>query len=82
MEDNIDKNLFEILHPMRFTDNFPCLESFEKYIRDVFASSSQLLFVPTLRKVLKAYENYEGYEQCIILKNIIDEIKDKQKIKK
>lgn len=78
--ESIDKQLYDILHPIRFEENFSTLQSFELFLKDQYESPS-LLLVQTLRKVLKAYESRELFDQCIILKSIIDQIKEKQKNK-
>lgn len=71
----VDQQLFDILHPSKFRQNFGVLSSFENYLRGFCASYDRIILAPTFKKVLKEYELWEGYEQCEILKNIINELK-------
>lgn len=78
---NVDQQLYDALHPSRYNSNFGSLEKFSKYIND-FDSYNHLLLVPTLRRLLTAYELYEGFDQCIIIKEVINRIKEERRIKK
>lgn len=74
----INQQLFDILHPCRYDSNFSDLNEFEEYLLNE-KDNRRLLLIPTLRRVLSAYESWEGYEQCIILKKVIEIVIEKRK---
>lgn len=75
----VNSTVYNILHPSVYGNNFNSLLSFKTYIV-IYAEeeTSVLLLVPTLRKLLKDYEAWEGYEQCTIIKNVIEYIEEKR----
>lgn len=75
----VNSTVYNVLHPSVYHNNFQSLLSFKTYIL-IYAEeeTSVLLLVPTLRKLLKDYEEWEGYEQCTIINNVIKYIEEKR----
>lgn len=74
LPDLFDQQLFDVLHPTRFKQNFGALHSFKSYIKEYCKPHNRKYVQPTLAYVLKEYEECEGYEQCFILKEILDKM--------
>lgn len=81
-EDLIDKQMFDVFHPKKYAENFNnCTEFHTHMIAEYVIKGDVMFLIPTLRKLLSSYEKYEMFDQCIILKDVIDSVRRERRNK-
>ena len=81
-EDLIDKQMFDVFHPLKYSENFNNCKEFHTHMIAEYVIKDDVMFlIPTLRKLLSSYEKYEMFDQCIILKDVIDSVKRERRNK-